>query len=138
MTSSGDGSTGRFAIGRNTPLKVPTGEKVLERLHVKPAAVLKYKREKKQGEKYNRKVSLNKPPSEELSDSEQSSDSAAESSDSEQSSSSIGSDASLVPRILLLTCGRRSHIHQVRSFRCPHHSMELPPPLVQVSCFIIS
>jgi hypothetical protein len=65
---------------------------------VKPAAVLKYNREKKQGKKYNRKVSLNKPPSEELSDSEQSSDSAAESSDSEQSSSSIESAASLVPR----------------------------------------
>jgi hypothetical protein len=65
---------------------------------VKPAAVLKCKREKKQGEKYKRKVSLSKPPSEELSDSEQSSDSASESSDFEESSSSIESAAGLVPR----------------------------------------
>jgi hypothetical protein len=74
-------------------------EKVLDRLHVKSASVLKYKRDKKQGAKYNRKVSLNKPPPEEGSDSEESSGSAGDSSDSEESSSSsIGSTDSIVPR----------------------------------------
>jgi hypothetical protein len=97
VISSEDGSTGRSFIGKYVT-EGTYREKVLDRLHVKPAAVLKYNRKKKQGMKYNRKVSPNKPPSEELSDSEQSSDSAAESSDSEQSSSSIESAASLVPK----------------------------------------
>ena len=66
-------------------------KKVLERLHVKPAAVLKYQRDKKQRAKYDRKVSLNKPPPGELSDS-----SSEESSDSEESSSSIESAGSLI------------------------------------------
>jgi hypothetical protein len=98
--------------------------KVLDRLHVKSAAVLKY-------------FPLNKPPSEELSDSEQSSYSAAESSDSKESSSSIESAASLVPRkvvsdLPLLVSHPLSTI------------MSMSPPfngaasLVQVSCLIAS
>jgi hypothetical protein len=69
--------------------------KVLDRLRVKSAAVLKYNLDQKVGAKYDRKVSLNKPPSGELGDS---CSEEAEASDSEESSSSIESAASLLPR----------------------------------------